>query len=212
MLLWPRSHEVVLEKYIHGYFCRRGRHPSRPDGAVVRRHLERRHRAGRQNQSQAGRSPRESGPAPPQEVGHQRKVPGGDQRHQHLQQNVTSQIHDFSSIYNQFRNEPLKNIFLLLNRVRGSDISERHELAYTDNPPWIEFPKGFCLKPLEDNGTVCEEPMGISVVLYEANPLVNNNQNSRNSSLQSVFFLYPFSRLTRRVSCSTQRPKSSTPP
>ena len=65
----------------------------------------------------------------------------------------------------------------MLNRVRGSDISDRHELAYTDNPPWIEFPKGFCLKPLEDNGTVCEEPMGISVVLYEANPLVNISNN-----------------------------------
>ena len=57
----------------------------------------------------------------------------------------------------------------------GSEVDQAHILARTDEPPWIRFPKGFCLKPLEGlNGSrVCEEPMGISVVVYEANPLTS---------------------------------------
>ena len=63
---------------------------------------------------------------------------------------------------------PLINIYTKM--TLGKDLGKKHILARTTNPPWIQFPKDFCLDDLNANNT-CDSAAGISAIVYETNPM-----------------------------------------
>ena len=63
---------------------------------------------------------------------------------------------------------PLINIYTKM--TLGKDLGKKHILARTTNPPWIQFPKDFCLDDLNANNT-CDSAAGIGAAPDVAAPV-----------------------------------------
>ena len=63
---------------------------------------------------------------------------------------------------------PMINIYTKM--TLGKDLGMKHILARTTNPPWVKFPKDFCLDDLNSNNT-CDSAAGVSAIVYETNPM-----------------------------------------
>ena len=81
------------------------------------------------------------------------------------------------SVVNEETLVETKQINIYTKMTQGQDLAKPHVLARTADPPWVQFPKDFCLDSLINN--TCESAAGIAAIVYETNPMATLPTSSR---------------------------------
>ena len=93
-----------------------------------------------------------------------------------------------------------KQINIYTKMTQGQDLGEKHVLARTADPPWVQFPRTFCLDALVNN--TCESAAGIAAVVYETNPMSTLPTSPRLAPNTQVIDLIVSNRANRIVDIS----------